>query len=186
MSRNDFLTTQWTQVLAARGESEDARSALGVLSERYYTPVVAFLRKEGRKEDVARELAHGFFAWLLSGDALKQLDRNRGRFRSYLLGALKHYLSHERDRAQRKKRGEGASHTPIGLGTDATPGVDPQESLSLPPDREFDRQWALHVLREAMVALEKEWNDAGKKEQFSQLRPFLDGDAEHGALVEFA
>ena len=181
-----FLTTQWTQVLSARGDSENARAALGELTERYYAPVVAFLRREGRREDAARELAHGFFEWLLSRDALMRLERERSRFRSYLLGALKHYIGHERERALRQKRGAGATHFAIDAGTDTSPGIDPADRLTLPPDREFDRQWALHILREAMTGLETEWADADKSTDFAELRPFLDGEAEHGALAELA
>jgi len=184
MSDEGFYTTQWTQVLSARGDSESARAALGELTERYYAPLVAFLRKEGRGDDVARELAHGFFAWLLSRDALQKLERGRGRFRSYLLGALKHYLAHERERAGRLKRGGGAPHLAIDPGTDTSPGIDPEDVLTLPPDREFDRQWALHVLREAMAALGAEWEAAGRSDEFAALRPFLDGEAPHGALAE--
>ncbi len=94
-----FHTTQWTQVLSTRGDSDIAREALSDLAERYYAPVVAFLKREGRGEDAARELAHGFFAWLLSRDTFAKLERDRGRFRSYLLGALKHYISHQREHA---------------------------------------------------------------------------------------
>jgi RNA polymerase sigma-70 factor (ECF subfamily) len=186
MSDERFYTTQWTQVLSARGDSEEARVALGQLSERYYDPLVAFLRKEGRGDDAARDLAHGFFAWLLSRDALEKLERGRGRFRSYLLGALKHYLAHERERKRRLKRGGGAMHLAIDAGSDTTPGVDPADLLTLPPDREFDRQWALHVLREAMAALGSEWEEAGRGVEFTALRPFLDGEAPHGALAELA
>ena len=125
--KDAFLTTQWTQVLSARGGSEGARVALGELTERYYAPVVTFLRKEGRAEDGARELAHGFFEWLLSRDSLRRLERGRGRFRSYLLGALKHYLADERDRARRLKRGGAAQHVAIDRGTATSPGVDPAD-----------------------------------------------------------
>ena len=186
MSDDVFFTTQWTQVLSARGDSADARAALGELSERYYDPVVGFLRKEGRQEDAARELAHEFFAWLLSRDALTRLERGRGRFRSYLLGALKHFISHQREKAGRQKRGGGATHLAIDQGTDTSPGVDPADALTLPPDREFDRQWALHILREAMASLKVEWEEAGNGEEFSQLRPFLDGETEHGTLSALA
>lgn len=186
MSDEGFNTTQWTQVLSARGNSEDARAALGELTERYYAPLVAFLRKEGRGDDAARELAHGFFAWLLSRDALEKLERGRGRFRSYLLGALKHYLAHERERSGRIKRGGGAAHVRIDAGADTPTAVDPADPLTLPPDREFDRQWALHVLREAMAALGSEWALAGRSDEFASLRPFLDGEAAHGALAQLA
>ena len=177
-----FHTTQWTAVIAARGNSQEARVALGELCETYYTPVVAFLQREGRSEELARDLAHGFFEWLLTADRIAALERERGRFRSYLLGALKHYLSHERERAKRLKRGGDAVHEPIQPGTETSPGLDPADLLTLPPDREFDRQWALHILAEAMAALEREWKQAGKGLPFAQLKPFLAGDARKGAL----
>jgi DNA-directed RNA polymerase specialized sigma24 family protein len=179
-----FHTTQWTQVLSTRGDSDIAREALSDLAERYYAPVVAFLKREGRGEDAARELAHGFFAWLLSRDTFAKLDR--GRFRSYLLGALKHYISYERERAGRQKRGGDVTHVAIGASTGTSLGFDPADDLALPPDREFDRLWALHILSEAMHALEGEWNSSGRAEQFVSLRPFLDVEPAHGVLAEFA
>lgn len=186
MSSDAFHTTQWTQVLSTRGEGEAARSALSELTERYYAPVVAFLQREGRGEDVARDVAHGFFAWLLARDPFRGVDRGRGRFRSYLLGSLKHYLSHEREKASRQKRGGDITHLAIGASTDTSPGLDPADDLGLAPDREFDRQWALHILAEAMTALEEEWRQSGKGEQFDQLRPFLDAEPQRGALAELA
>jgi RNA polymerase sigma-70 factor (ECF subfamily) len=186
MSDDAFHTTQWTQVLSARGSSEPARQALADLAERYYAPVVAFLQREGRKPDTARDVAHGFFAWLLARTPLDELERGRGRFRSYLLGALKHYLSNERQKAAREKRGGDITHLAIDAGTDTSPGLDPADPFALAPDREFDRQWALHILGEAMVALEDKWKQKGKDDEFSQLRPFLDGNPEHGALSKLA
>lgn len=186
MSNDSFFTTQWTRVVAAKGESEEARSALAELSESYYAPVVGFLKKEGRHEDSARELAHGFFAWLLSRDALATLEPGRGRFRSYLLGALKHYLSRERDMMRAQKRGNQITHLPLEQKTDTSPGLDPPDPLTLPPDKEFDRQWALHLIREALTSLQSQWEEAGKKEEFDHLRPFLDGNAGHGEISTLA
>ena len=181
-----FFTTQWTRVVAAKGETEEARVALGELCEAYYDPVVGFLRCEGRKEDEARELAHGFFAWVLSRDALSSLERERSRFRSYLLGALKHYLGNEREKASAQKRGSEVTHLSIRSATDTHPGLDPADPLGLPPDQEFDRQWALHLIRQALGGLRAEWVEAGKAQEFENLRPFLDGNASHGGLAELA
>jgi RNA polymerase sigma-70 factor (ECF subfamily) len=181
-----FLTTQWTRVIAAKGESEDARIALGELCELYYAPVVGFLRQEGRREEDARELAHEFFAWLLSRDALASLERERARFRSYLLGALKNFLSHQREKAAARKRGGQFTHLPIEDATDTRPGLDPADPLVFPPDREFDRQWALHLIHEALTALKAEWTAAGSEEEFQNLRPFLDGNSARGELAGLA
>src|SRR5258708_5220099 len=91
-----FHTTRWTLVRNARGESPEARKALSELCATYYAPVVAFLRREGRDDDAARELAHEFFAKMLADDSLGGVERERGRFRSYLLGAVKHFLANQR------------------------------------------------------------------------------------------
>ena len=181
-----FFTTQWTRVIAAKGESEDARMALGELCELYYAPVVGFLRKEGRRDEDARELAHDFFAWLLSRDALASLERERSRFRSYLLGALKHYIMHQREKASAQKRGGQVTHLHLEDATDTSPGLDPADPLALAPDREFDRQWALHLIRQSLAALKSEWIEAGRAEEFTNLRPFLDGNSAHGELIQLA
>src|SRR5579884_1092837 len=91
--QDHFVTTRWTLVRNARGVSPEAREALSQLCAGYYAPVVAFLRREGRTEDAARELAHEFFAKVLADDSFGAADRSRGRFRSYLLGAVKHFLT---------------------------------------------------------------------------------------------
>src|SRR6185295_12740025 len=93
VSSHEFAATRWTLVLRARGESVEARTALSELCEAYYQPVLRFLRREGREEDAARELAQEFFARVLAGGGFDEADPERGRFRSYLLGALKHFLT---------------------------------------------------------------------------------------------
>lgn len=183
---DSFFTTQWTRVIAAKGETEEARLALSELCEAYYDPVVGFLRMEGRSEDDARELAHGFFAWLLSRDAFSALERERSRFRSYLLGALKHFITNEREKSSAQKRGSQHTHLPIQPATDTQPGLDPADQLGLAPDQEFDRQWALHLIRQALAELKAEWTHAGKQQEFCDLRPFLDGNASRGELAGLA
>lgn len=186
MSHDTFHTTQWTRIIAAQGESESARQALGELCAAYYAPIVAFLRKEGRPDDAARELAHSFFEWLLSRDALATLQPDRARFRSYLLGALKHFIIHQREKSRAHKRGAGFPHLPIQGETETSPALDPPDEFTLPPDREFDRQWVLHLIRQALISLEAEWSASQKSPPFETLRPFLDGNAPHGALARLA
>lgn len=183
---SSFLTTQWTQVLAARGNSTHAGRALRDLCAAYYEPVNAFLRQSGRGADEARDMAHGFFEWVLSRDPFATADPQRGRFRSYLLGALKHFLTHERDKQDRLKRGAHARHLPIQEATETSSGIELEDVRALPPDREFDRQWALHVLRRALEGLEREFTQAGERERFVLLKPFLTGDAAHGGLAALA
>ena len=103
-----FHTTRWTHVCLAKSDSSDGRQALADLCEAYYEPVVAFLRCEMRDADAAREMSHAFFAELLAVGAIQRADRARGKFRSYLLGAVKHFLARHRDAVQRLKRGGGA------------------------------------------------------------------------------
>lgn len=163
---SSFHPTRWTLVLAARGEGEPARAALSDLCAAYYEPVVAFLRREGRSDDAARELAHAFFEKLLAG-GLGAPDPGRGRFRSYLLGALKHFLSKQRDAALAARRGAGAEHVP--LETEAGPTAA-DDTLA------FDRTWAFALIGRALAALEAE--HAGKPQFFATLKPWLDGAAD--------
>ena len=185
MSSDAFHTTRWTLVRHATGHSAEGRQALSELCAAYYEPVVAFLRS-GRDTDAAREVAHEFFAHLLEKPNLGGAEPGRGRFRNYLLGALKHHLSHRREHDARQKRGGRAEIIPLDAGTDTSPGVDPGDPHTLPPDREFDRQWALHVLRRATDALADEWREAGKADEFSALQPFIGGEAASGALTALA
>jgi RNA polymerase sigma-70 factor (ECF subfamily) len=167
-------------VLKARGNSSDARAALSDLCGAYYAPVVAFLRRSGREEDAARDEAHEFLAHLLERDALGGVVRGRGRFRSYLLGALKHFLARAHEQAQRQKRGGGSVAVPLDAGTDTSPGLVLADARTLPPDEVFDRQWALTVLDRALAALERECGAAGRANDFLQLKPWLTGEAAHG------
>lgn len=177
-----FATTRWTLVLRARGDGPEARAALGELCEAYWMPVFRFLRREGRTEDEARELAQEFFARLLAGAGVASVDPGRGRFRSYLLGAVKHFLGDLRERAGRLKRGGGVEH-------DSLDGHDPAgESGEGPAPREiedpsvafeeaaFDREWAVAVMDRALKAVEREFLGAGKADQFGVLKGWLAGD----------
>ena len=175
--RSVFVATRWTLVLRARGDSPEARAALSELCDAYYNPVLAFLRKERRSEDEARELAQDFFARILSSSGFAGADQSRGRFRSYLLGALKHFLVESRLRAQRQKRGGGIAPESLdALSTSETnSGVELQvaDHNVTSPDSAFDREWALEVMRRALLALEQEHTAKGKREQFQILKPWL-------------
>lgn len=174
MTDANFHPTSWTLVLRACGESDEATAALSDLSAAYYEPVVAFLRREGRGDDAAREMAHGFFESLLAG-GVGRPEPGRGRFRSYLLGALKHFLSRRRDAALAAKRGGGVEHVPLVTETDTSPG------LPMPGVEDdilaFDREWALTLIARALAALEAE--NAHKPLVFQLLKPWLDGGANH-------
>jgi RNA polymerase sigma-70 factor (ECF subfamily) len=182
----EFAATRWTLVHAARGDGTLARDALEELCEAYYAPVVAFLRRDGRSEDEARELAHGFFAKLLEGDGFAAVNPSRGRFRSYLLGALKHHLQHERRKQQSARRGGAIEHVALLPPTDTSPGFDVADPREADLDRAFDRQWALAVLARAMKALEVEFERVGKRPHFDQLRPWLGGEVAGESQAEVA
>lgn len=157
--------TQWTLVLRASGEGEEARVALSDLCAAYYAPVVGFLRREGRSDDAARELAHEFFVQVLSGGVGKP-DPSRGRFRSYLLGALKHFLGRRRAAQAAEKRGGLAEHVPW----ESTSEVGKADDTLA-----FDREWAMALIARALARLEHE--HAGNPGHFAALKPWLDGGA---------
>lgn len=167
-----FLTTRWTQVVATRGETPEARLAFSDLCAAYYAPVVAFLHREGRDEDTARDLAHDFFARMLEHPSFDGADPLQGRFRSYLLGALKHFLANRRLHDQRDKRGGGIQ--PMACDTDITQGVaDDSQPL---PDVVFDREWAVSLINRALTTLRDEAEHAGTLRDFDTLKPWLTGD----------
>jgi RNA polymerase sigma factor (sigma-70 family) len=174
-----FVTTRWTQVLNARGKSDGARAALGQLCEAYWLPVFRFLRRSNYGENAARDLTQEFFAQLLAHHGLDRVEQGRGRFRSYLLGAVKHFLADQQDQANAAKRGGG--QTAISLQrkaethtTSSLQITDPETPL---PDAFFDRQWALNVIDRALKALAAEFALSGKSKQFETLKPWLVGEA---------
>ena len=172
-STHAFAATRWTLVQRAQGQSAEARAALSELCEAYYQPVLRFLRREGRDEDAARELTQEFFARVLVRGGFGKADPERGRFRSYLLGALKHFLADQRKHDQRVKRGGGVA-------PESLEAADPDslEASSLPPsDTFFDRQWAMAVMARSLDAIEKEFASNGKVDQFATLKPWLMGAA---------
>ncbi|MGA1718672.1 MAG: sigma factor, partial [Aquiluna sp.] len=120
-----FVTTRWTLVLRAGGEDAEARAALAELCEAYWTPVFHFLRREGRSEEDSRELTQDFFARILSQQGVRKADPGKGRFRSYILGALKHFLADRKRQEGRLKRGGNIQWESIhSRDTDTSPGVE--------------------------------------------------------------
>jgi RNA polymerase sigma-70 factor (ECF subfamily) len=182
-----FAPTRWTLVLRARGDSPEAQRALGELCEAYWQPVFRFLRREGREDDTAREVAQEFFARLLARHGLATVEPARGKFRSFLLGAVKHFLADQRKHAARSKRGGGLVPEPLdGLTTEDAPVPQRADPTATVPDAWFDRQWALAVMERALNAAEAEFVAAGKAEQFVHLQPWLVGDTEALASAEAA
>ncbi len=167
-----FSPTRWTLVVQAQGRTPEARAALSDLCAAYYSPVQEFIRQWLPGADKADDLTQEFFAQLLARGGVDGADRERGKFRSFLLGAVKHFLSHAREREQSLKRGGGREIHPLDAASDAVP--DP----ALPPDAAFDRHWALTLLSRALNSLEDQFTADGKAETFKVLKPWLSGDAD--------
>lgn len=182
--KSRFYTTQWTRICVAREDSEEGRRALADLCDAYYEPVLAFLRCELRDADAARDAAHEFFARMLQGGTIHSAEQSRGRFRSYLLGAVKHFMSHQREAARRMKRGAGVEPVSLDVGESQVLAVADGQTIT--PDMAFDRQWALAVLARALEALRHECRVAGREALFDHLKPWLTGTAAHGDQAALA
>jgi DNA-directed RNA polymerase specialized sigma24 family protein len=176
-----FQITRWTLVRNAHPSSEEGRRALSDLCAAYYEPVVAFLRCRLSNEDDARELAHAFFAEVLAGAAVLGADPSLGKFRSYLLGAVKHFAARRQQSAQRLKRGGKIEWLPLEDEALATP--DPSQRS---PDLEFDRQWAITVLARGFNRLKTECEQEGNGPFLERAKPLLTGDLAHGAQSSLA
>jgi RNA polymerase sigma-70 factor (ECF subfamily) len=163
-------------VLAARDrDSPEAKQALGQLCESYWYPLYAFIRRSGHNSEDARDLTQEFFARLLEKDFLADVDREKGKFRSFLLAACKHFLANERDRALAQKRGGG--RTVLSFDAEAAESryrSEPQHTLT--PERLFERRWVIVLLQTVLNRLRTEQERAGKRELFEQLKGFLAGD----------
>ncbi len=181
-----FVTTRWTRVLQARGDSTEAKAALSDLCTAYYAPVFAFIRRHAPDEDSARDLTQEFFARLLARGGIATVDPQRGRFRSFLLGAVKHFLADMRDHDRRLKRGAGQVIVSLDADTGTQSGLEAPDSKTAAPDREFDHKWALTLLGRAFATIEQEYKDAGKSGQFDALKSWLTGDGENVSQAEAA
>jgi RNA polymerase sigma factor (sigma-70 family) len=174
MARGDvFATTHWTVVLAA-GErnSQQADIALEELCRTYWYPLYVYVRRQTPTREDAEDLTQAFFARFLEKNYLAGLNSERGRFRAFLLAALKHFLANEWDRANRQKRGGGMANVPLDWqSADTRYQIDPPDHLS--PDKLYDRAWAVTVLERVLARLRAESAADGKAEMFDQLKPFL-------------
>lgn len=175
-----FHTTRWTRVCLAKADSEDGRGALADLCDAYYEPVVAYLRSVLHDADAARDMTHAFFAEVLAGGKIHAADPERGRFRFYLLGAVKHFVAHRRESDMRLRRGGGEKPLSLDAASSESPALEVPEDARLSPEAAFDRQWAVTVLARAMDALQAECAASGKAALFDQLRPSLLGESEYG------
>ena len=176
-----FASTRWTVVLDAGASAVSPARALDALSELcriYWRPLYLFLRREGIRTEDAQDLTQGFFAELIRDRAHLRADREKGRFRSFLLGALKHFVADARDREQAQKRGGGKIREPFDEATISEAENQVARNERWQADRVYDREWAETLLRQALARLAQECAFAGKAPLFEALKSHLSPDGE--------
>jgi RNA polymerase sigma-70 factor (ECF subfamily) len=179
-----FQTTHWSVVLAAGSSTPDSPAALEELCATYWRPIYAFIRRRGHEADEARDLTQGFFAGFLERRDVEGLDPARGRFRAYLLAAVKNFIANERERERALKRGGGLKPLSLSGGDEASLAIDPADERT--PESDFERQWALALLRRAMEQLRLEQEAKGRGELFGLLKPALAGESLDGGYAAVA
>lgn len=172
----EFVTTHWSVVVgAARRDSPEALAALDKLCRTYWYPIYVFVRRKGYTSHEAEDLTQEFFARLIQGRDLEVVRREKGRFRSYLLVSLKHFLVNEWKRGQSQKRGGGQKLVPLDLVL--AEEVYAAESGGVPtPEHAFERRWALTLLETVLRRLQAECADSEKGRLFECLREYLSSE----------
>ena len=165
--------------------SPEAVLALETLCESYWHPIYAFIRRQGMQQAEAQDLTQGFFTLLLERDDLGNVSPRKGRFRSFLLTALKHFLINERQKARAQKRGGGRPVLSFDFDL-AESEFDLQPAELTTPESVFNRQWALTLLANVQASLEQEMLDNGRGELYAALKPHLVGDPDAGKYLVVA
>ncbi len=181
-----FATTHWSLVAAAGDlEGERARGALEDLCSRYWYPLYAWLRRSGDGHDDAQDLVQAFLMELIEHRRLALADRERGRFRSFLLASLKNFRANNYRRESSQKRGGGKSHLSIDFsGAADTYSCEPYHDLT--PDTLYDRKWALQLIERSMQKLEASARERGRESLFDSVRPVLSGVGNESGYQEIA
>ena len=170
-----FVTTHWSVVLSAgRTETPRARHALERLCQTYWYPLYAYVRRRGYSAHDAQDLTQGFFACLLERQSLATADPNKGRFRSFMLGAMNYFLATEWAKMQTQKRGGGREIFSLDLAS-AEQRLDLEPDGNSTPDRVFDKEWATALLDKVLNQLEAEFRREGKSALFDTLKQTLAG-----------
>ncbi len=181
----EFRTTHWSVVLQAGGRTELSAPALEKLCRGYWAPLYAFARRQGHDFHTAQDLTQEFFARLLADNSLAEVHPGKGRFRSFLLASMKHFLANEWDRSQARKRGGGCEIFSLDQVTDeehrALPAAD-----SAAPDRLFERRWAETVLARVNARLRREYVAAGQTARFDALKVYLLADYDPASYADTA
>ncbi|HOW66015.1 MAG TPA: sigma-70 family RNA polymerase sigma factor [Candidatus Paceibacterota bacterium] len=180
-----FRTTHWSVVLTAgRSDTPGAQAALENLCRIYWRPLYAYARRRGHSPEDAADLTQEFFRRLLERQSLADVHPDKGRFRSFLLAAMNHFLSDAWDKAQAKKRGAACV-----IAIDVSELETQLAGLAgeaRTPEQAYERQWALALLDEVYQRLEREYQEHGKTELFAALRPALAGSREAQPYSELA
>jgi len=170
-----FPSTHWSAVLAAGQDNSRAAEALAELCRTYWYPLYAYVRRLGHAPEAAKDLTQGFFEHLLEVDLVARADAAKGRFRSFLLGAMKRFLGSEQARARAQKRGGAECFVSIDTQlAERRYGLDLADRLS--PDLLFDHHWAMTILDQAFTLMEAEFRRTGREALFERLSPYLQGD----------
>ena len=180
-----FTTTHWSVVLEAQGESPAAQEALEKLCRTYWRPVFSFLQRQGIRPEEAEDITQGFFASLFERGSLNAVRKEKGRLRSYLLGALKYFLADERRRATAIKRGKGLRLIPLEeLHADEAVGMEPADPLTA--EMIYERRWASTVLERVLSRLKDEYRAAGNAALFDSLKQLLPDEPGAPSQAEIA
>ena len=175
-----FVTTHWSVVLAAgRGDTTHAFDALARLCKTYWYPLYAYARRCGCPPHDAEDMTQEFFARLLAGNWVAQADQQRGRFRSFLLSAMKHFMANEWNKSQTQKRGGGKCMLPLNEDS-AEQRYQLERAAKATPESRFEQEWAVALLESALSRLEEEYSRAKKQGWMEAMRPALTTD--RGAL----
>jgi DNA-directed RNA polymerase specialized sigma24 family protein len=181
-----FDQTHWSLILPAAGQqTPGAQEALAQLCTIYWPPLYAFLRRQGRSPEDAKDLTQGFFGHLLAANRLQQVHPAKGKFRSFLLACLQNFVQNERDKEQALKRGGGRLLLSLDL-SDAERHAAPEPATADDPAKAFERRWASTLIEHVLQRLRAKYTQSGKSELFLTLQPFLTGEAERGGYAEAA
>jgi len=173
--RRGFATTRWSLVVAAGARTEASEQALATLCQTYWYALYAYVRRSGYDVEHAEDLVQGFFVRLLDRELLKRAQPERGRFRSFLLASLKHFMINEYERAHAVKRGGGTALVTLDItAAEGRYALEPLDTLD--PERLFERRWAQTLLRQTQVRLRTACVRSGKARLYEQLEPFISGD----------
>lgn len=172
---NRFATTRWTLVLAAgRKSSPQAQQALETLCGEYWYPLYAYVRRKGHSIEEAQDLTQSFFAHLLEKEALQVADPQRGKFRSFLLSSLNHFLTNQWRRETAQKRGGGRQIVSLDFDEgEKRYRLEPADPAT--PETIFQRRWAMTLLEKAISQLQQDYRSSGRENLFEQLKGFLGG-----------